>query len=414
MRTIKGKIDLINMSEITEATSLFTWIKYADDINGNGISSNPQGKKYIGIAYNKSSSLASNNPLDYTWSLFQGESGTKLLETKNYYAYSDNGENPPMDPAILSVSEDGLLVFGNEDISFTVNDKVLSVEDIFSLNIFDDELSGSGSEWTEKIPAVPPGNYLWVKTVYVYSDGTSSIQYLSSYQGKNGEQGPMGERGEDANQFELRLSQTEILKFSDSNKKISVSPATLKATVIKNDLFSADGYTQIYDLDISKISIRVYNIYTGQWLSFKTENLVTIDEAFNFNINLALIINQGENKLDAASILFLNDECILEISYVHTEIDQQGQIKTYNLISYPTVRYGMSRDMATLSVKAEGIVASMQDSKLYFNASGLTVKNGCFVICDNNMNNLLYADENGNLSLKGNVYAEGGYFRGDL
>lgn len=414
MRTIKGKIDLINMSEITEATSLFTWIKYADDINGNGISSNPQGKKYIGIAYNKSSSLASNNPLDYTWSLFQGESGTKLLETKNYYAYSDNGENPPMDPAILSVSEDGLLVFGNEDISFTVNDKVLSVEDIFSLNIFDDELSGSGSEWTEKIPAVPPGNYLWVKTVYVYSDGTSSIQYLSSYQGKNGEQGPMGERGEDANQFELRLSQTEILKFSDSNKKISVSPATLKATVIKNDLFSADGYTQIYDLDISKISIRVYNIYTGQWLSFKTENLVTIDEAFNFNINLALIINQGENKLDAASILFLNDECILEISYVHTEIDQQGQIKTYNLISYPTVRYGMSRDMATLSVKAEGIVASMQDSKLYFNASGLTVKNGCFVICDNNMNNLLYADENGNLSLKGNVYAEGGYFRGEL
>lgn len=414
MRTIKGKIDLINMSEITEATSLFTWIKYADDINGNGISSNSQGKKYIGIAYNKPSSLASNNPKDYTWSLFQGESGTKLLETKNYYAYSDNGENPPIDLAVLTVSEDGMLVFGDENITLTVNDKILSVDELFSLNIFDNELSGSGSEWSQKIPAVPPGNYLWVKTVFSYSDGTSTIQYISSYQGKNGEQGPVGDRGEDANQFGLKLSQTEILKFSDSNKKISVSPANLKVSVIENDLFSANGQKQIYGIDINRLTLRIYNIYTGQWMSFKTKDFVTVDESYNFVINLALMVERGESKADLASTLFLNDECILEICYIHTDFNKTGQIKTYNLVSYPTVRFGMNKDMATLSIKAEGIVASMQDSKLYFNAGGLTVKNGCFVICDNDMNNLLYADENGNLSLKGNVYAEGGYFRGEL
>jgi hypothetical protein len=117
----------------------------------------------------------------------------------NYYAYSDNGENPPIDLAVLTISKDGMLVFGDENITLTVNDKILSVDELFSLNVFDNELSGSGSEWSQKIPAVPPGNYLWVKTVFSYSDGTSTIQYISSYQGKNGEKGPVGDRGEDAN-----------------------------------------------------------------------------------------------------------------------------------------------------------------------------------------------------------------------
>jgi len=73
----------------------------------------------------------------------------------------------------------------------------------------------------------------------------------------------------------------------------------------------------------------------------------------------------------------------------------------------------MNKDMAQLSVKANGIVASMQDSKLVFDANGLLVQNGSFVIKDSEGNNLLYSD-NGNLALKGNIYAEDGYFKGKL
>lgn len=59
------------------ATTYYTWIKYADDDKGTNMSKDPVGKKYIGIAYNKESQAESNNPSDYTWSLFRGADGVK-------------------------------------------------------------------------------------------------------------------------------------------------------------------------------------------------------------------------------------------------------------------------------------------------------------------------------------------------
>jgi hypothetical protein len=40
----------------------------------------------------------------------------------------------------------------------------------------------------------------------------------------------------------------------------------------------------------------------------------------------------------------------------------------------------MNKDMASLKLQANGLVASMQNSKLVFNANGLTVQNGSFII----------------------------------
>lgn len=48
--------------------TLYTWIKYADDEDGNGMSDNPDGKRYLGIAYNKSTPSKSTNRGDYSWS----------------------------------------------------------------------------------------------------------------------------------------------------------------------------------------------------------------------------------------------------------------------------------------------------------------------------------------------------------
>ncbi|WP_202395595.1 siphovirus ReqiPepy6 Gp37-like family protein [Virgibacillus halodenitrificans] len=46
----------------------FTWTKYADDKDGSGISDNPEGKRYLGLAYNKTTATESNNTADYSWS----------------------------------------------------------------------------------------------------------------------------------------------------------------------------------------------------------------------------------------------------------------------------------------------------------------------------------------------------------
>ena len=52
-----------------DGKTLYTWIRYAEDANGTGISNSPDGKSYIGLAYNKETASESNNPSDYTCSV---------------------------------------------------------------------------------------------------------------------------------------------------------------------------------------------------------------------------------------------------------------------------------------------------------------------------------------------------------
>jgi hypothetical protein len=56
-------------------STTYTWVKYADGPNGEGLSDNPTGKSYIGLAYNKGTAVESTAPGVYTWSLIKGTDG---------------------------------------------------------------------------------------------------------------------------------------------------------------------------------------------------------------------------------------------------------------------------------------------------------------------------------------------------
>lgn len=73
----------------TPGTSYYTWIKYADNEYGDGISDNPDGKQYMGIAYNKEQIAESLNPGDYQWSRITGEGipGKPGEDGKTYYTW---------------------------------------------------------------------------------------------------------------------------------------------------------------------------------------------------------------------------------------------------------------------------------------------------------------------------------------
>ena len=58
-----------------DGVSYYTWLKYADNASGSGMSDNPSGKSYIGFAYNKTTATESTNPSDYTWSRIEGPQG---------------------------------------------------------------------------------------------------------------------------------------------------------------------------------------------------------------------------------------------------------------------------------------------------------------------------------------------------
>lgn len=71
----KGNVDTDYTPAIEDKENLYTWIKYATDINGTNMSDDPTGKDYIGIAYNKDTATESTTATDYTWSLFRGAQG---------------------------------------------------------------------------------------------------------------------------------------------------------------------------------------------------------------------------------------------------------------------------------------------------------------------------------------------------
>jgi hypothetical protein len=86
---IKGEAGINGVSN-------YIWIKYADDAQGNGLSDNPDGKKFIGIAHNKSTATESETASDYVWSDITGTPGD---DGKTYYTwikYSDNSDGTDM------------------------------------------------------------------------------------------------------------------------------------------------------------------------------------------------------------------------------------------------------------------------------------------------------------------------------
>lgn len=80
--TVTSDWDLV----ASDGSPSYTWVKYASDATGTGLTDSPTGMSYIGIAVNKSSATESTTATDYTWSLIKGDKG-------------DTGATGPQGPA---------------------------------------------------------------------------------------------------------------------------------------------------------------------------------------------------------------------------------------------------------------------------------------------------------------------------
>ncbi|WP_176222237.1 phage tail spike protein [Tuberibacillus sp. Marseille-P3662] len=80
-----------------DGQSLFTWVKYADDNSGNGMANVPDGKAYIGLSYNQTTQTESNDPSDYNWSKIKGEQGIQGPSGEDgttYYTWIKYADSP--------------------------------------------------------------------------------------------------------------------------------------------------------------------------------------------------------------------------------------------------------------------------------------------------------------------------------
>lgn len=333
----------------------------------------------------------------------QGPPGVGISRTSVMYCSYKSGLIPPdLERIDLTTTSNQIIDFASTGASFRIINGILwaQVEGIDTqLSTASDLITGING-WSPIFPGAQPGQYLWTKTIYYYTDDTQVVTYGVSRQGEDGIQGPQGPMGVSPSFYHLKCNQTEILMFEE-DEGVVFSPEELTVSVYKDTPDGESSQQQIRNLTKENFKIE---FFTSAGLQEVSESYINLQND-QFEINVENLVN-GLNL----------PEVTLMIDYIHSEGEQE-----YNLSAEVRVRYGMNKDMAQLSVNAGNIVASMQKSQLVFGGDGLTIKNGSFKIIDTeNVDengkpiSLLYADDDGNLTLEGCIKAESGYFKGDI
>ena len=332
--------------------------------------------------------------------------GVGISHSEVLYAVSSTSSTPPdLEKATLTTIDGNILSFDKIDSNFYIANNILYAQqngNQVELEVNNNLITGTNG-WSSEIPEVGPGLYLWTKTIFYYTNGEQTVAYTVSKQGKDGEKGPPGIS---SSAYRISANQTEILKFvSLDGNTVTFSPENLQFAVYKDQAAAGSDlyYEQIRGLSKEKFSVSVYNINTDQYVDIPSD-FISFDETQDvFNIDL-YNLSKGTLAFD----IILEEECLIKYSYL-----LENEEGNFNLVDYLNVRYGIKKDMAALSVEANKIVQSIQDSYLTFSATGLTIQNGGLEILDNEGNKVLYST-NGNLTVIGTINANDGYFAGEL
>lgn len=206
----KDGLDGVAGKDGKDGKTYYTWIRYADDAEGNGISNDPTGKAYIGFAYNKESPLESNNPEDYVWSDIKGEQGVKGDKGEDgtqYYtwiAYSDNADGNPMyqqpndNTKYIGIAVNKITETEGTDPSEYTWSKFRGEDGKDGLNGADgvNGKDGTSIVWQGEFasaPTNPQNGWAYKNTTdkksYVYQDGSWYQMTIDGVDGKNGENG---------------------------------------------------------------------------------------------------------------------------------------------------------------------------------------------------------------------------------
>lgn len=164
-------------------------IRYADDILGTNF--NAESGKYIGVI---STTKHPNElvPDDFTWVKLQGPEGPQ----------GEQG-SPGRDGVDGVAGKNGV---GIADTSIT-----------YAVSVSGTQEPESG--WSEQVPELIKGRFLWTKTFWRYTDGSHETGYSVAYIGQDGNTGKDGIAGKDG----VGIAATEIM-YASSNSS-TVAPA---------------------------------------------------------------------------------------------------------------------------------------------------------------------------------------------
>lgn len=291
-----------------DGTTYYTWFKFADDEYGNGMSSSPDGKEYLGIAYNKETPVMSNNPEDYQWARITGEGvpGKPGDDGKTYYTwvrYADDASGNGM-----SDSPNGKYYIGfayNKEVPTESSNPTdyqwskykgddgqdgVGIESITKYYLASEKSTGitiSSSGWsTTKQDMTDVKKYLWSYEVYAYTNGTSTktTPIIIGVHGQNGADGDSG----------IIVSPT-----APENPKAGQLWQTASGEPIKR----WDGSKWvIYYISVENLNVEALSAIAANLGTVTAGLIKSLDGHFFIQVNTGEIYSEDENGINSSAI----------------------------------------------------------------------------------------------------------------
>lgn len=371
-----------------DGKTLYTWIRYAEDANGTGISNSPDGKSYIGLAYNKETASESNNPSDYTWSKITGKDGVAGPageDGKTLYTWIKYADTMPSSSSstIYDIPNQNTKYIGiavNKDTASESTDAM-----VYTWSLFrgaDGTNGANGKDGRDGRIVYPAGIYDATVTYTATDTKAPYVLYGETYYVMNvttswtGSQNDGKTPADDYEQYGEHATWIPMEKFETIYTKLLIADnGTIGSFVFNGDyMFSQQGVDYLYNEvdnyeDFGNDSIPFKFTDTSMWIKSSVSYVSFTDNTIN--------ITQGSNStLTLLSDKLTSGQSIPEF-YVQVSGVTEGSTSAYLIWKYYTEDGGTSNyDYIQTSgiIKLHGSVYNSLGSaslSLYTNSTSL-------------------------------------------
>lgn len=227
---------------------------------------------------------------------------------------------------------------------------------------------------------------------------------------------------------------------SIDNGIINYSPSVLIFKIYKKDTIqiceqnTSGTVTTGYKFDVSilythpEIHVEANNIY--DFITHLTGtnpfSLSTNRDILSFNINNFMDLTstnyEYKNRIEQMQSLVSSSDIYFVLSILDPSSDV-GRPDTYKILTKHifSVANCVTSSLASFSTTANSINMAVRNTTMNFTSEGLTIDNGNFIIKDKDHNEIFSYKKDGEVlhvkgdgEFTGNIYAEDGYFKGDI
>lgn len=333
-----------------DGITLYTWIRYAEDANGTGISNSPDGKSYIGLAYNKTTASESNNPSDYTWSKITGKDGVAGPageDGKTLYTWIKYADTMPSSSSstIYDIPNQNTKYIGIAVNKDTASESIDAM--VYTWSLFRGADGTNGTDGKDGRIVYPAGIYDATVTYTATDTKAPYVLYGDTYYVMNvttswtGSQNEGKTPADDYEQYGEHATWIPMERFEAIYTKLLIANnGTIGSFVFNgNYMFSQQGVDYLYNEvdnyeDFGNDSIPFKFTDTSMWIKSSVSYVSFTDNTIN--------ITQGSNStLTLLSDKLTSGQSIPEF-YVQVSGVTEGSTSAYLIWEYYTENGGTS------------------------------------------------------------------------